>query len=187
LNLSTPIPLSFKTERLHIRRYKLSDEKMLFDAVCESITEVFPFLPWCHPDYKFEESRDWLSAVASNWKTEDTFSFGIFNADESEFYGGCGIGRIDEHPVVNLGYWLKSSATGQGFATEATIGLARFAMEEIGLQRIEIIMSVENSASKAVAEAAGALYEGRMRNRLQLHGARHDAFMYSIIPEDSGI
>ena len=45
-------------------------------------------------------------------------------------------------------------------------------------------MSVQNSASKAVAEASGPQYERRARNRLLLHGKCLDAFVYSIIPED---
>jgi len=57
-------------------------------------------------------------------------------------------------------------------------------LKKIGIQRREIIMSVQNSASKAVAEASGAQYEGRARNRLLLHGKCLDAFIYSIIPDD---
>lgn len=186
MNLSTPIPLSFKTRRLVIRRYRTSDEQALYDAARSSIAEVFEFLPWCHPDYKIEDSRDWLGGVEENWKSGSAYNFAIFNADESEFYGGCGLGQLDEHPVYNLGYWVKTASTGQGLATEATIGLARFGMQHLGAQRIEVIMSVENPGSRSVAVAAGAHFEGELRNRLHLHGRNHHAYLYSMTPDDNG-
>lgn len=184
MNLTTPIPLAFETERFLIRRYETSDENVLFQAARESIAQVFEFLPWCHPDYQRRDSTDWLETITPNWKDGSAYSFGIFSKDDGEFHGGCGVNQIDKHPIANLGYWIKTPSTGKGIATEATIALARFCIQKIGLQRIEIIMSVQNGASKAVAISAGAQYEGRARNRLLLHGKLHDAYLYSITPED---
>jgi len=184
LNLTTPIPLSFETERFLIRRYSIHDDEVLFQAVRESISEVFEFLPWCHPDYQMSDASEWLNSIHPKWKDGSTYRFGIFNKDGTEFHGGCGITQIDEHPIADLGYWIKTPSTGKGIATEATMGLSRFCIEKMGLQRIEIVMSVQNGASKAVAIASGAQFEGRARNRLLLHGKCHDAFVYSITPAD---
>ena len=184
MNLTTPIPLSLETERLLIRRYSIHDEKVLFQAARESIAEVFEFLPWCHPDYRTSDAAEWLDSTRPKWKDGSSYNFGIFSKDGTEFHGGCGITLIDEHPIANLGYWIKTSSTGKGIATESTIGLSRFCIEKMGLQRIEIVMSVQNRASKAVAKASGAQFEGRARNRMLLHGKRHDAFVYSITPAD---
>lgn len=178
------IPTAFETSRLSIRRYRTSDESLLFETARASIAEVFRFLPWCHPDYSIEDAREWLGAVEPNWADGTSFNFGIFAPDESELIGGCGINLIDEHPVGNLGYWIRSSSTRQGYAAEATLGLLEFAFTHLSMQRIEIIMSVENAASRAVAEAVGGQYEGRMRNRLLLHGKPHDAFLYSLTPNE---
>ena len=112
------------------------DEELLYDAARSSIPEVFEFLPWCHPDYSEKDASDWLASIDSNWKSGSAYNFGIFDRDETEFHGGCGIGQIDEHPIGNLGYWVKTASTGQGIATEATIALAKFALGPIGLQRI---------------------------------------------------
>jgi RimJ/RimL family protein N-acetyltransferase len=184
LNLATPIPLSFETQRFLIRRYELSDEDSLYDAARASISEVFEFLPWCHPDYDRSDATGWLETVEANWKEGSGFSFGIFGKDDGEFHGGCGINRTDEHPVGNLGYWIKTASTGKGIAKEATISLADFGFQKIGLKRIEIIMSVKNAASQGVAVGAGAQFEGTMKNRLMLHGNTHDAHLYAITPDD---
>lgn len=183
MNLKGTIPFSFETERLHIRRYQVTDEDHLFNAARASIAQVFEFLPWCHPDYSRDEAREWLASVGTSWIDGNAYNFAIFNRDESQYFGGCSINRIDEHPIGNLGYWIRTSSVRSGIATEATIALAAFALREIGLQRIEIVMSVDNEASRMVAEKAGAVFEGTLRNRLRLHGRNHDAHVYSITPE----
>ena len=178
------IPLLFNTERLTVRRYTLDDETNLFEAARESIPEVNRFLPWCHPEYCIEDSRSWLLTIDSNWNDAEAYSFGIFESHSGLFLGGCGLNSIDENPIANLGYWIRSSATGRGVATEATLGLAKFGFDHLQLKRIEILMSTLNVASRKVAQNAGGHLEGTLRNRLNLHGENHDALMYSLIPED---
>ncbi len=45
-------------------------------------------------------------------------------------------------------------------------------------------MLTGNSASRRVAEKAGAVFEGVQRNRLLVAGRPRDACMYSLIPGD---
>ncbi|HCC45923.1 MAG TPA: N-acetyltransferase, partial [Gammaproteobacteria bacterium] len=59
-----------------------------------------------------------------------------------------------------------------------------FGHRELGLQRVEIIMSTKNTKSRRVAEKTGALFEGKLRNRLRLHNKCHDAFIFSLVPGD---
>ena len=49
------------------------------------------------------------------------------------------------------------------------------------LVRLEVLIAVDNTASRRVAEKTGAVYEGTHRSRLLIHGTRHDAAMYAFI------
>lgn len=176
-------PLAFETDRLRVRRYRLTDDHDLYEAARASIREVYPFLPWCHPGYSLAESRAWLKSIRPEWENGVSYAFAIRDKLSDQLIGGCGMNRIDQHPVMNLGYWTRSDYAARGVATEATVGLAEFGFTHLGLQRIEIIMSVENVASQRVAEKAGSQFEGVLANRLLLHGKRHDARLYSLTPE----
>tara|TARA_B100000519_G_scaffold68344_1_gene58099 strand:+ start:380 stop:994 length:615 start_codon:yes stop_codon:yes gene_type:complete len=178
---SAAFPTHFETEHLLIRRYRLDDDEMLYNAARASSAEIYPFLPWCHPDYSMRDTHAWLAQVKPAWQV-GTLSLAIFEKTGGRFLGGIGLSPIDEHPSANLGYWIRSDATRRGVATEATIGLARFGFAHLGLQRIEIIMSVRNTASRRVAEKAGGRLEGTLRNRLFLHGKAHDAYCFSLVP-----
>ena len=65
-----------------------------------------------------------------------------------------------DYQFANLGYWVRSSRAGRGVATTATLLTARFGLQTLALQRIEILAAVGNRASQRVAEKAGAKKEG---------------------------
>lgn len=174
------LPLSLETDSLRLRRYELRDDAALYRAARESIDEVYPFLVWCHPGYSLAESRAWLKTIKPEWEKGNSYAFAIRDRHTDEFLGGCGLNRVDDNPMMNLGYWIKTSAAGHGIATEATRALAQFGFDHLGLIRIEIIMSVRNHASRRVAEKAGGKFEGVLTNRLFLHGEAHDARLYSL-------
>jgi ribosomal-protein-serine acetyltransferase len=86
-----------------------------------------------------------------------------------------------EHRLANLGYWVRTSATGRGVATAAVRQLARFAFRETDLIRLELVVAADNAASHRVAEKADALREGPAHDRLYIHGKAHDAVVYALL------
>jgi RimJ/RimL family protein N-acetyltransferase len=168
-----------------IRPVSVDDTDAMFEAALASRSEVYPWLPWCHPEYTREESRTWLALAEENWANSVEYPFSIVDAGSDRYLGGVGINMVRHaNNFANLGYWVRSDATRRGVATAATLLAARFGFEELGLNRIEILASVENIASQRVAEGAGALREGILRRRLILHGRAHDVVLYSLVRED---
>jgi len=170
---------------LLIRPYRAEDASALYEAVRESISEVSPWLPWCHQKYSIEESREFIGSRELASQGGEWYSFGIFETDGGSFLGGVGINFINRvHQMANLGYWVRTSAAGRGVATAATRMAARVGFEQLGLQRIEIVAAVANVPSQRVAEKAGARREGVLRNRLLIRGKSLDAVLFSLLPED---
>jgi RimJ/RimL family protein N-acetyltransferase len=169
------------TKVCEIRPYAASDAAALFEAARESVAEVFPFLPWCHPGYTMAEAEAWAGSRAALAASGEEYNFAIVAAD-GRFLGGGGLNQINRgHRFANLGYWVRTSATGQGVAT-ATVGLLRdFAFSSTDLLRLEIVCAVDNVRSQRVAARAGAAREGVLRDRLLLHGRPVDAVLYSLV------
>lgn len=72
-----------------------------------------------------------------------------------------------------------------GVSVRRAVALQRDSgFEQLGLFRLEIVMGIGNSASEAVAIAAGAAFECRARNRIFLHGQPLDTHVYSVVPTD---
>ncbi len=127
------------------------------------------------------ETRAFLLDRHSDWQKGNEYYFAIFH--EATFVGLGFINTINvRHCFANLGYWVDSDQTGRGYATKIARALSNFAFEDISLCRVELVIDVNNIGSQKVAEKAGAMYEGTLRNRLQLYQKPCDAAMYSIIP-----
>jgi RimJ/RimL family protein N-acetyltransferase len=166
---------------IRIRPYRLDDAPAIWAAARESLAELQPWMPWCHPEYSIEESRSWLAVQVQAFQQRTTFEFAITTGDGA-YLGGCGLNQIDAlNQRANLGYWVRSSATGKGVATAAARLTRDWGFEHTDLVRIEVLVAVGNIASRRVAEKSGAVYEGTLRSRLMVHGTRHDAAMYAFI------
>jgi RimJ/RimL family protein N-acetyltransferase len=164
-----------------IRTYEPDDAEALWEAARESVGEVFRWLPWCHPQYSRAEAIEWIRSRAPLAAAGLEYTFAIVGSD-GRFLGGCGLNQINRmHRFANLGYWVRTSATRQGVATEAVRQVAEFAFGNTDLVRLEIVCAVGNDASQRVAERAGAAREGALRHRLLLHGQPVDAVMYSLV------
>jgi ribosomal-protein-serine acetyltransferase len=171
--------------KVSLRPYRREDAAALYEAVRESLPELSAWMIWAHQGYSLKESRQWIKGKPGEWKRGLEYDFAIFDAGDGTYLGGCGFNRIDNaNRLANLGYWVRSSRTGRGVATAATVLLADWGFEKLGFQRIEIMAAVDNLPSRRVAEKAGAKVEGVLRNRMTLNGRLHDAVMHSLIPGD---
>jgi ribosomal-protein-serine acetyltransferase len=170
---------------LLIRPFTAADIDAVYEAVRESIRELATWLAWCHPDYSKEETTAHILHSLEAWEQGDEFNFGIFDAETGAFIGGVGLNQINwQYRMANLGYWVRTSRAGRGVASMAARRVAEFGLEELGLQRIEIVVGIENRASQRTAEKTGARREGRLRKRLRTKGEPIDAVIYSFIAED---
>jgi ribosomal-protein-serine acetyltransferase len=172
-------------DRVAIRPYRGDETPLLYQAARESISEVNPWLPWCHEQYSEDEAKLWIEGRIAAFREDTEYQFNISDA-AGAFLGGCGLNMIDRaHFRANLGYWVRSSACRRGVATQAVKALAAWAFANTDLIRLEIVVALGNAASLRVAEKAGARREGTLRKRLFFHGVAHDAAMFSLVRGDT--
>lgn len=71
----------------------------------------------------------------------------------------------DELPdcEIEIGYLLKKSAWGKGYATEACRRLLKFAFEETPLDEVVAVTDPQNTASQNVLRKSGLIEEGTRR------------------------
>ena len=167
-----------------IRPYRASDAPDLYRAAMESVTELRPFMPWCRPDLTEAEQHAWVEAQVVAYAAKSAYEFAIVASDD-RYLGGCGLNQIDlVNRRANLGYWVRSTATGRGVASAAVQHLAQWAFANTDLIRLELVIAVENEASLRTAVRAGARREGLQHKRLLLHDRAHDAIMLSFVRPD---
>ena len=129
-----------------------------------------------------------ISSITHIWLRKvkkKEYDFIIMDKNDESFIGICGFNNINaEIRLANLGYWIRTGRKGQGIASTVVPMLAKFGFNNLKLHRLEIVVAEDNLPSQRVAEKAGALREGLLRNRLTVHGKILDAFMFSLVPDD---
>lgn len=95
--------------------------------------------------------------------------------------------KVNEMRSGHIGYWCSADARGRGLTTRALRLLCRYGIDELRLERLELITDPDNHASQRVAEKAGFQREGVLRSHL-LHpdGRRRDSVMFSLLPSELG-
>jgi len=180
-----PFDTQLLTPRLLLRPARAEDAAEHFEAARESLGVVGRWLSWCTAAMTPEDSEAWTIHCRDAWRTGAFFSFYVFDRATGRFVGCCGINEIDAFRLRgNVGYWIRASLQGAGYATEAATAVARFGFEQLGLMRLEIVAAAGNMPSRRVADKVGAKCEGLARNRLRVHGVQHDAYVFSLVPGD---
>ena len=137
-------------------------------------------MTWCHPAFAEREALEWYRSCESNWENGTEYEFSVFTSS-GDYLGAAGLNQFSRaNNFANLGYWIRESRQGHGYATRAARVLANFGLVSLGLNRVEIVAAEANLPSRRVAEKVGGHFEGILRNRLLIHGLSCNAAMYSL-------
>ncbi len=145
-----------ETDRLLLRRFTVVDVDCLVEL--DSDPEVMRFLNGGQPTpYDFIQN-DFLPRLLSYY--DQFVGFGSWAAIErssGEFLGWFSLRpRQESRPdEVELGYRLRRSAWGKGYATEGARALICKGFSELGVQRVVASTYEHNLASRRVMEKAG--------------------------------
>ena len=125
----------------------------------------------------------WLERYEHGRREGTREVFAIEDAVDSTFLGLAVLPRIErESATAEIGYMVASSARGRGVATAAVRELAAWCFAELGLERLELLISAVNEASKKVAQRCGFTYEGTLRSYAIKPGLREDTEIWSRLP-----
>ncbi len=133
-----------------------------FTEVHASLPEISPWLGWATPEYKIEDSYEYLLGCSQKWSEGEDYTYIIGN-DLSRFMGTISVFNIKEKDKsVEVGYWLSTKYVGNGYMQEA-VALIEKEFFGLGINRIVIQTDVLNLKSANVAQKKGYVFEGIQR------------------------
>lgn len=180
------VPEQIDTARLLLRPPCPGDGAQVFAAVAESITELRRFpasMPWALAEPQVEVSEAYCRQASANFALRKDLPYLLFERSSGDLVGASGLHRFDwAVPRFEIGYWCRSSRSGQGYITEAVQALAAMAFDTLGARRVEIFTDDQNQPSWRVAERAGFVLEGVHRHmRIDPDGQLRDMRVYALV------
>ncbi len=180
------LPDAWTSEHLLLRRWRDEDAQSLYDAVIESREHIRPWMPWADSYHSVDDAVEFIRGQSGHWSLHEHVGTGIFAHESGVLLGSVGFHlRNLDIPSFEIGYWLRQSAEGHSYMSEAVRTITRFLFEELGAERVMIRCDARNRRSAAVAERVGFPFEGTMRrDSLDPQGNIRDSLVYAMIPDD---
>lgn len=162
------------------------DGPELHDAVNESLAELRPWMLWVEGHKTVESSEESVRRARIRFVERTELRMHFYLKGTGALVGSSGLQRIDwDVPRFEIGYWCRTRFAGHGYVTEAVRAIAGFASDELGANRVEIRCDPRNERSRRVAERAGFVLEGELRNaEVGTDGAPRNVLVYSVLPEE---
>ena len=182
-----PLPDELRSPRLLLRPFRPTDADQIFAAVDESRVHLRPWMTWVDDHVSVDNSRDWCARCAANWLLHTELTLAIFAVASGRYLGCVSLHDPDRDlRAFGIGYWLRASAIGQGYATEAVIMLVDLAFGPLVARRVELRCDARNEPSRQVAERVGFVLEGHLRNAfLAPDGQPADELVFALTPDDA--
>lgn len=162
------------SERLILRPVELADVDDLYDFYRRPDAMRFMDTP---PHTSPEQTRKRVDAMCNGPGTTWTV-----RTDED----GPALGFVDyvgNSGVPGMGYMLHPDHWGNGYMSEAVRTALDYGFDEMGLDRVELWIQEENSASLRLAERVGFRRRGRLRQKYGKDATGHDKIIYGITAE----
>ncbi len=172
--------------RVTLRPYRLADAQALRDSIVESREHLRPWVEFADQHQTLEETQNWIIQNTASWLLREQINIGIWENTSGRFLGGIGINpRNWSTRYFEVGYWLRNSATGQGYIHEAARLLVGYTFKELAASRVEIRCNANNTPSAAVARRLDFTQEGRLRHaRLNQSGDLADTLIFGMLANE---
>lgn len=179
------IPFRVETERLILQAPQQSGEgSIVNEAIKDSFNELKAWLPFAQNLPTGEETEANLREAHINFLKRKSFRFLILKKDINEFIGITSFeGVVWDIPKCEIGYWINSKFSGNGFMLEAVKELSKIGLNQLKFKRIEIRCESTNFKSRAIPEKLGFELEGTLKNDdLSADGSKlTDTCIYAIV------
>lgn len=138
--------------------------KEIFAAIEESRENLEPWLPWCKKTTKAEDSFGFLKDWCEKNRSDKTgFAYLIHDKSSGKYLGCIDFMKVsDTDKTGEIGYWIRTSAQGKGYMSEALKALEKELFGQ-GINRIYIGNDTRNIRSANVAKRAGYHLDGILR------------------------
>ncbi|PKG85155.1 GNAT family N-acetyltransferase [Colwellia sp. 75C3] len=136
------------------------------------------YTPFTYAEAKaaFEvKSQPW-TATSEHWLT-----LGITEIVTDEKLGSIGVKIVNHQAkIAEVGFMMKPSAQGKGFASEALSLLKEYAFTELGLNKLTATCSVNNIGSYKLLEKLGFEREDCLRQNTKINNKLVDDYVYGL-------
>lgn len=176
-----PFP-KLETQRLVLRQIDNSDVTSLFEILSDPKVAEFDYF---YPVKSIEEAGKFIKRYTEEIEENEEITWGIVLKESNKLIGTCCLGDFEDGSRrTEIGYDIKQSEWGKGYATEAVKSVIEYGFNKMNLNRIEATITPGNDASVKVLSKLNFTQEGIVRERDLIKGKLEDGIIMSILKRE---
>jgi len=127
------------------------------------------------------ESAFYIKAQPWDKSSNAWLTLSINSTENDEKLGNIGLKIIDHHKkVAEVGFMLKHSSQGKGYAAEALSLIKDYAFNTLKLNKLTATCSVHNAGSYKLLEKFGFNREQTLLQNTEINGQAIDDYVYGL-------
>lgn len=171
---------TLETERLRLRQIVPEDAAALLDIFSrDEVTRFYDLYPFT----ELADVEDMIEFFSESYELEKGIRWGIARKKDNRLIGTCGFVWLRTYRG-EIGYELHPDLWRRGIMREALGALVEFAFDEMGLNRIEAQVMVENASSAKLLHSLGFVEEGVLRQVDYFKDQFHDMRLFALLETD---
>lgn len=176
-----------RAEGLVLRPPRIGDYAAWAMVRAQSRAFLTPWEPsWNEDELSRAAFKLRVKRAAEEIRADLAYPLLVFSAGEEQLMGGVTLGLIRRGvaQMCTLGYWIGEPFARQGHMSKAVRLAVQFAIDDLGLRRIEAACLPTNIASQRLLEKTGFVREGYARQYLRINGLWADHLLYARLAND---
>jgi ribosomal-protein-alanine N-acetyltransferase len=169
-----------ETDRLLLREILPSDAPAILRIFSDDrVTRYYDLTTYT----ALSQAEELVDFFDESFELERAIRWGIERKADGVLLGTCGYIWLRPYRG-EISYELHSDYWRQGYMSEAVDAILDFGYTELGLNRIEAPVLLDNIASSAMLTRLGFTQEGVLRQYDYFKGAFHDMRLFSLLKEE---
>ena len=161
-SLAAPPPRRIESPALLLRCWEEADAPLLFEALAASTAELRRWTPWVAAEpLEIEVAEQRITEQRAQFDAGGAWVYGVIDANE-RVLGSVGLFERIGPGALEIGYWIRSDATGRGHARTAAALVRDTAFDCCGAECVEIRCHPGNAASHVIPQRLGFRRRGEI-------------------------
>ena len=171
--------VKLQTARLTLRPLVAPDAGAVYAMRSDPVVQRYgSHAPWTDPQAAVDYIERDLQAMAAG----KDLQLALERRDDATIIGTCTLHGLNPPcRSAEIGYVLRPSDWGRGFANEACVALLDWGFERLDLNRVEADIDPRNTPSARALERLGFTREGHLRERWIVGGEVSDSWIYGLL------
>lgn len=183
MDLPLHVPRMAAGDDFVLRAWQLGDLPLVREAAGDDYIPLITTVPAVYSD------EAGTAFIRRQWKrvTDRTgYPFVIVSVKADRPVGTVGLWLQERgQGRASLGYWIVGSARGRGAAAAALGAVSTWALRDLRIPRLQLLVEPWNTASLRTAKRAGFQREGLLRDWQRIGDGRRDMIMHSKLGSDA--